>query len=56
MSLEELKALRYKMVEDVRKKWEAGQIDQVITRLSTAAEDLRRWEFPVILYIPVFLT
>lgn len=46
MSLEELKALRYKMVEDVRKKWEAEQIDQVITRLSTAAEDFKEMGIP----------
>lgn len=46
MSLEELKALRYKMVEDVRGKWEAGRIDQVITRLSTAAKDFEEMGIP----------
>lgn len=40
LSLEELKELRFKMVADVRRRWEAGEIDQVITRLSTAAQDL----------------
>ena len=46
MSLEELKELRFKMVEDVRGKWEAGRIDQVITRLSTAAKDFEEMGIP----------
>mgnify|MGYP007121811891 CR=1 FL=1 len=51
MSLEELKELRFKMVEDVRGKWEAGRIDQVITRLSTAAKDFEEMGIPCTLYI-----
>lgn len=46
MTLEELKELRYKMVDDVKRKWEAGEIDQVITRLSTAAKDFAGMDIP----------